>query len=245
MNLESNKSGPETGSSQQQEEGGFSKRSGSVGNGKGISSSSRACASCKYQRRRCAPGCPLAPYFPAENPQQFTNAHKLFGVRNLAKVLKNMKPPQRDMAIKSMIYQANARANDRVGGCYRIVQELMKQIELCEAELDIVLQQLALYRAEATENEIQGFDTTSSTGIGTSNNTNITTTGCVNGENGNGDGISVDVVLNFNNSIQVSSSSGFHFNSHRHHQNASVNLEDLPGLLFLCVLIIDDDLILK
>ena len=43
----------------------------------------RACAACKYQRKKCNPDCVLAPYFPADNPQRFVNFHNLFGVSSI------------------------------------------------------------------------------------------------------------------------------------------------------------------
>ncbi|KAE9467926.1 hypothetical protein C3L33_00163, partial [Rhododendron williamsianum] len=44
-----------------------------------------ACAACKYQRRKCAPDCVLAPYFPHHRQRQFLNAHKLFGDEAISK----------------------------------------------------------------------------------------------------------------------------------------------------------------
>lgn len=102
----------------------------------------RACAACKYQRRRCAPDCAFAPYFPPDNQRQFLNAHRLFGLRNMMKVYKSVKPQERDIAIKAMIFEANVRANDPVRGCCRIFERLNKQIQLCNDELDVVLSQL-------------------------------------------------------------------------------------------------------
>lgn len=116
------------------------------------SSSAAACAACKYQRRRCAPDCPLAPYFPPEKQRQFLNAHRLFGVSNILKVLRALPDPSdrrlRDDAMASIVFESNARAADPVGGCYRIVLDLTRQIELCSAELAFVLRQLAAYKAQ-------------------------------------------------------------------------------------------------
>ncbi|XP_042519187.1 LOB domain-containing protein 22-like [Macadamia integrifolia] len=112
-------------------------------------SSQQACAACKYQRRKCTPGCTLAPYFPADQQRQFLNAHKLFGVSNILKIIRNLDPSQKDEAMRTMIIQANTRAIDPVGGCYRIIHELQCQIERDKAELQIVLHQLAICRAQA------------------------------------------------------------------------------------------------
>nr|CAD1818355.1 unnamed protein product [Ananas comosus var. bracteatus] len=51
-----------------------------------------ACAACKHQRRKCTADCPLALYFPADQPKQFQNAHRLFGVSNILRILKDLDP---------------------------------------------------------------------------------------------------------------------------------------------------------
>ncbi|XP_076936381.1 uncharacterized protein LOC143603489, partial [Bidens hawaiensis] len=51
--------------------------------------------------------------------------------------------------MRTIIYQSDVRAHDPVGGCYRIIRELQRQIEFSRAELEIVLHQLAFCRAHA------------------------------------------------------------------------------------------------
>lgn len=118
----------------------------------------QACAACKYQRRKCASDCILAPYFPHDRQRQFLNAHKLFGVSNITKIIKNLNPSDKDEAMRTIIIQSDVRANDPVGGCYRIIRDLQRQIELYKAELELVLHQLALCRAQAQQ--IQMIDQT-------------------------------------------------------------------------------------
>ncbi|XVF74397.1 hypothetical protein PTKIN_Ptkin13bG0107300 [Pterospermum kingtungense] len=121
----------------------------SISRSGGNSSTTQACAACKYQRRKCAPDCILAPYFPHDRQRQFQNAHKLFGVSNITKIIKTLNPPEKDIAMRTIVFQSDARANDPVGGCYRIIQELQRQIEYSQAELDLVFHQLAICRAQA------------------------------------------------------------------------------------------------
>ncbi|KAF4362055.1 hypothetical protein F8388_023907 [Cannabis sativa] len=119
--------------------------SSSKGNGNG-----QACAACKYQRRKCAPDCILAPYFPHDSHRQFLNAHKLFGVSNITKIIKKLdSPAAREQAMRTIIFQSDARAAHPVGGCFHIIQELLRKIEATKAELDLVNQDLAVYRAAA------------------------------------------------------------------------------------------------
>ncbi|KAK4365627.1 hypothetical protein RND71_013507 [Anisodus tanguticus] len=114
-----------------------------------VSGAGQACAACKYQRRKCAPDCVLAPYFPHDRQRQFLNAHKLFGVSNITKIIRHLDQPLKDEAMRTIIFQSDVRANDPVGGCYRIIRDLQHHIDYCKAELDIVLHQLAYCRAQA------------------------------------------------------------------------------------------------
>ncbi|PIN06827.1 hypothetical protein CDL12_20598 [Handroanthus impetiginosus] len=106
----------------------------------------QACAACKHQRRRCAPNCLLAPYFPANKQKEFLNVHKHFGVGNVVKTLKNVDPNNRRNSMASVIFEANMRAIDPVGGCCRFIRDLEKRIQFYTSELDSVLKQIAFHR---------------------------------------------------------------------------------------------------
>ncbi|XP_043706292.1 LOB domain-containing protein 27-like isoform X2 [Telopea speciosissima] len=107
---------------------------------------SQACAACKYQRRKCAADCPLAPYFPPHEPKTFQNAHRLFGVSNILKILKQLNPNQKNDAMGSIIFQSNMRDRFPVHGCYGIICQLRFQIEQVQQELLAVQAQLAFYQ---------------------------------------------------------------------------------------------------
>ncbi|CAJ1950945.1 unnamed protein product [Sphenostylis stenocarpa] len=138
-------------------------------------STTQACAACRYQRRKCAPDCILAPYFPHDRQRQFYNAHKLFGVSNITKIIKVLSPHDKDQAMRTIIYQSDMRATDPVGGCYRYILDLQAQIEYCRAELELVLQQLAMFRAQAQHQNQQQFQ--HQHGIYAPNNVNVTVHG--------------------------------------------------------------------
>ncbi|KAL6900869.1 hypothetical protein ACP4OV_005545 [Aristida adscensionis] len=124
--------------------------SGSAGGGGSSSgSTNQACAACKYQRRKCNPDCPLAPYFPADQQRRFLNAHRLFGVSNILKTLRKLKPELCGDAMNTLIYQSEMRAHDPVGGCFRLILSLERQLEIETAELSAVLHHLALCRQAA------------------------------------------------------------------------------------------------
>ncbi|RCV30967.1 hypothetical protein SETIT_6G138500v2 [Setaria italica] len=129
---------------------GSSSNSGTAaGGGGGSGSTNQACAACKYQRRKCNQDCPLAPYFPADQQRRFLNAHRLFGVSNILKTLKRLRPELCADAMGTLIYQSDMRATDPVGGCYRLILSLERQLEIETAELSAVLHNLALYRQAA------------------------------------------------------------------------------------------------
>ncbi|KAI3970575.1 hypothetical protein MKX01_024222 [Papaver californicum] len=109
---------------------------------------SQACAACKYQRRKCSNECPLKPYFPADQPKMFQNAHRLFGVSNILKIINPLPPNQKMEAMRSIIYQSNIRDKHRVHGCVAIIEQLSFQIQQANLELDAVNTQLAIYRQQ-------------------------------------------------------------------------------------------------
>ncbi|RZC52947.1 hypothetical protein C5167_021367 [Papaver somniferum] len=114
------------------------------------SSSSSACAACKYQRKKCSSDCLLAPYFPPTHQTEFLNTHKLFGVSNICKIIKSLdNPVEKETAMRSMIFQAEARARDPVGGCAHLIRDLQFQIARCKEELELVYHQIAMCRAAA------------------------------------------------------------------------------------------------
>nr|GEW62052.1 hypothetical protein [Tanacetum cinerariifolium] len=107
---------------------------------------SQACAACKYQRKRCTPECALAPHFRPEQTEIFKNAHKLFGVRNILRILEQIDPSQKTEAMRSIIYQANMRDRSPVHGCLGVIYQLQYQIRQAEKELYAVLSQLEYYK---------------------------------------------------------------------------------------------------
>ena len=101
-----------------------------------------ACSACKHQRRKCAPGCPLAPYFPSDKPGSFRNSHRLFGIKNILRFLTKAGPEKRHDCMKSIMYEADARAANPVRGSYGVFQDLYQEWSLAKAELATVQEQL-------------------------------------------------------------------------------------------------------
>ncbi|KAG5546859.1 hypothetical protein RHGRI_018881 [Rhododendron griersonianum] len=112
------------------------------------------CAACKLLRRRCAHDCVFAPYFPADEPQKFASVHKVFGASNVNKMLQELPVQQRGDAVKSMVYEANARVRDPVYGCVGAISSLQHQI-------DVLQTQLALAQAEVVHMRMREFSSIS------------------------------------------------------------------------------------
>ncbi|KAL2252436.1 UNVERIFIED_CONTAM: LOB domain-containing protein 27 [Sesamum indicum] len=108
-----------------------------------------ACAACKYQRRKCSPTCPLAPYFPANQSKMFQNVHRLFGVSNITKTLTRLKTEdQKEDAMKSIIYEAEIRERFPVYGCSVIICELRLRLQYALEELRYVHAHLTTCRKQ-------------------------------------------------------------------------------------------------
>ncbi|KAF7819536.1 P24 oleosin-like [Senna tora] len=82
------------------------------------------------------PDCIFAPYFPPEEPQKFANVHKIFGASNVSKLLNEVQPHQREDAVNSLAYEAEARIKDPVYGCVGAISVLQRQVLRLQKELD-------------------------------------------------------------------------------------------------------------
>lgn len=107
--------------------------------------SNSPCAACKFLRRKCMPDCIFAPYFPPEEPQKFANVHKIFGASNVSKLLNEVLPHQREDAVNSLAYEAEARMKDPVYGCVGAISVLQRQVIRLQKELDATNADLIRY----------------------------------------------------------------------------------------------------
>ncbi|GAB2223770.1 hypothetical protein Droror1_Dr00004510 [Drosera rotundifolia] len=120
---------------------------------------SQACAACKYQRRKCTPECPLAPYFPTDQPKMFQNAHRLFGVSNICKMLERLPDASlKNEAMASIIYEANVWDKYPINGCMEIINQLQVQIYCCVEQLHVINSTLAAYRHQTQQQQMLPLD---------------------------------------------------------------------------------------
>lgn len=110
-----------------------------------MSSSSSPCAACKFLRRKCTQECVFAPYFPPDQPQKFANVHKVFGASNVAKILNELTPAQREDAVNSLAYEAEARLRDPVYGCVGLISILQHRLKQVQHDLMNAKKELATY----------------------------------------------------------------------------------------------------
>ncbi|KAG8097602.1 hypothetical protein GUJ93_ZPchr0013g37800 [Zizania palustris] len=110
-----------------------------------MSSSSSPCAACKLLRRKCTQGCVFAPYFPPDQPIKFSNVHKVFGASNVTKLLNDLPQEQREAAVNSLAYEAEARLRDPVYGCVAYISILQLRIKEAREQINEARKELAAY----------------------------------------------------------------------------------------------------
>ncbi|KAK9670423.1 hypothetical protein RND81_13G201000 [Saponaria officinalis] len=113
-------------------------------------SSNSPCAACKFLRRKCTQECVFAPYFPPDQPQRFANVHKVFGASNVAKLLNELAASQREDAVNSLAYEAEARLRDPVYGCVGLISLLQQRLKQVQTDLITAKKELATYMGPAS-----------------------------------------------------------------------------------------------
>ena len=94
-----------------------------------------ACAACKHQRKKCQEGCVLAPYFPAERSREFQAVHKVFGVSNVTKIVKNIVDDEdRRKAVDSLVWEACCRQKDPVLGPYAEYRKVYDELKMYKSQ---------------------------------------------------------------------------------------------------------------
>lgn len=87
----------------------------------------------------------FAPYFPPDQPQRFSNVHKVFGASNVAKLLNELNPSHREDAVNSLAYEAEARLRDPVYGCVGLISILQHRLKQLQSDLFNAKKELATY----------------------------------------------------------------------------------------------------
>ncbi|GMY11708.1 LOB domain-containing protein 36-like isoform X1 [Fagus crenata] len=110
-----------------------------------MSSSYSPCAACKQQRRKCTKECVFAPYFPPDQPQKFANVHNVFGASNVAKLLNELNPAEREDAVNSLAFEAQSRLRDPLYGPVGIISYLQHNVRDMQTAVYNAKKELAKY----------------------------------------------------------------------------------------------------
>ncbi|XP_008808032.1 LOB domain-containing protein 12-like [Phoenix dactylifera] len=124
---------------------------------------SSPCASCKLLRRRCTKDCFFAPFFPSDDPHRFAIVHRVFGASNVSKMLQELPVHQRADAVRSLVYEADARMRDPVYGCVGAISYLQDkvsqlQMQLAAAQAEILCIPMQQEPPEATDQQREPDD---------------------------------------------------------------------------------------
>ncbi|KAF7830924.1 LOB domain-containing protein 21-like [Senna tora] len=108
-----------------------------------------SCAACKLLKRKCRAKCIFAPYFRSEESKKFAQVHKVFGASNVSKILFQVPEHQRQDAVNSLAYEAEARLKDPVYGCIGPIALLHNKMLQLHHDLALAKATLA-HRASAS-----------------------------------------------------------------------------------------------
>ncbi|TYJ08361.1 hypothetical protein E1A91_A11G069000v1 [Gossypium mustelinum] len=101
-----------------------------------------ACAACKHQRKKCDENCILAPYFPADKCREFQAVHKVFGVSNATKIVRNANSDEdRKKVADSLIWEAFCWQKDPVLGPYGDYRKIYEELSLYKKQSQMMLLQ--------------------------------------------------------------------------------------------------------
>ncbi|RVW46151.1 LOB domain-containing protein 10 [Vitis vinifera] len=83
--------------------------------------------------------------FPTRSASKFANVHKVFGASNVAKLLNEINAANREDAVNSLAYEAEARLHDPVYGCVGMISILQQQLKHLQNDLLAAKKELAAY----------------------------------------------------------------------------------------------------
>nr|GEW84679.1 LOB domain-containing protein 36-like [Tanacetum cinerariifolium] len=105
----------------------------------------RLCPACRYLRRMCTQASVFAAYFPPDQLAKFDNVHKVFGASRVAKILDMLSTSQREDAVNSLAFEADARLKDPVYGPAGLITVLQHSLNQVQGDLHSDNQKLATY----------------------------------------------------------------------------------------------------
>lgn len=110
------------------------------------SDSSQSCSLCRHEGNICHEECEYRQIFPGDRYQEFENAKRLFGVKNMVEIIQSVGAHERKAAADSMFLEANAWRNHPVHGPLGFASDLISQIQSLFNQLQAAKQQLEIFR---------------------------------------------------------------------------------------------------
>nr|GMC78886.1 LOB domain-containing protein 2-like [Ipomoea batatas]GMC88240.1 LOB domain-containing protein 2-like [Ipomoea batatas] len=99
-------------------------------------SNSPACAACRHQRKQCkAKDCVLWPHFPSDRMVDFLAVHRVFGISNVTKMLRELSNDERAAAAASLLWEAHSWTEDPVHGPLGKFNRLEQELNALKASL--------------------------------------------------------------------------------------------------------------
>ncbi|XP_057802507.1 LOB domain-containing protein 33-like [Salvia miltiorrhiza] len=117
-----------------------------------------SCGACKFLRRRCILDCTFAPHFSYEQAAaHFAAVHRVFGARNVSKMLLRLPLHSRGDAAAMICYEALARVQDPVYGCVAHVFALQHQVAMLKEEIEAIETQMADLVVDTSTSSLHSF----------------------------------------------------------------------------------------
>ncbi|XP_050211182.1 uncharacterized protein LOC130014562 [Mercurialis annua] len=100
------------------------------------------------------------PYFPSEDPHKFAIVDKVFGAANVSKMLQEVPIHQREDAVSSLVYEANARVRDPVYGCVGAISLLQNQVSQLQMALAVAQAEILCIQMQSNQPPLPKNDKT-------------------------------------------------------------------------------------
>ncbi|GJZ25159.1 LOB domain-containing protein 36-like protein [Tanacetum coccineum] len=97
---------------------------------------STSCVACMNKHGACNEACVFAHYFTRDKADEYDLVHRIYGRNKVYKILSDLSTSSEiKRASKSLVFEARARAKDKVYGVVGLVRDLQHKLEQDQAEL--------------------------------------------------------------------------------------------------------------
>ncbi|KAK1305889.1 LOB domain-containing protein 36 [Acorus calamus] len=89
--------------------------------------------------------CVFAPQFPPDQSERFASVHRVFGASNVSKILQDIDISQRNHAVDTLVYEAEARLQNPVYGPVAYIALLNETNQQIQHQLTLINRELSNY----------------------------------------------------------------------------------------------------